>query len=45
MADVLRVVHYLNAFFGGVGGEAEAQTQANEEPPKHGFFRTAKGHL
>jgi betaine reductase len=26
MPDVLRIVHFLNAFFGGLGGEAEAQT-------------------
>src|SRR4029450_11449221 len=26
MANVLRVVHYLNAFFGGLGGEEEAHT-------------------
>jgi glycine reductase len=26
MTDVLRIVHFLNAFFGGVGGEAEAHT-------------------
>ncbi|MBM3223250.1 MAG: glycine/betaine/sarcosine/D-proline family reductase selenoprotein B [Candidatus Tectomicrobia bacterium] len=26
MPDMVRIVHYLNAFFGGVGGEAEAQT-------------------
>ena len=32
MADVLRVVHYLNAFFGGVGGEAEAHTPVSVHP-------------
>ena len=32
MADVLRVVHYLNAFFGGVGGEAEAHTPVSMQP-------------
>ncbi len=26
MTDVLRVVHFLNAFFGGLGGEEEAHT-------------------
>ena len=26
MPDVLRVVHYLNAFFGGLGGEEAAHT-------------------
>lgn len=26
MTTALRIVHYLNAFFGGIGGEAEAQT-------------------
>jgi len=26
MAEPLRVVHYINAFFGGLGGEEEAQT-------------------
>jgi len=26
MAEALRVVHYLNAFFGGLGGEEEAHT-------------------
>lgn len=26
MAGALRIVHYLNAFFGGIGGEAEAHT-------------------
>ncbi len=26
MAERLRVVHYLNAFFGGIGGEVEAHT-------------------
>jgi glycine reductase len=29
MAEALRVVHYLNAFFGGLGGEAEAHTPAS----------------
>jgi betaine reductase len=32
MADVLRVVHYLNAFFGGVGGEVEAHTPVSVQP-------------
>src|SRR5919201_6727550 len=26
MAELLRVLHYINAFFGGQGGEEEAQT-------------------
>ena len=32
MADVLRVVHYLNAFFGGLGGEEEAHTPVRVQP-------------
>ena len=26
MAEPLRVLHYINAFFGGLGGEEEAHT-------------------
>src|SRR5438128_1770156 len=32
MADTLRVVHYLNAFFGGLGGEEEAHTPLSVQP-------------
>ena len=32
MADVLRVVHYINAFFGGLGGEEEAHTPVSLQP-------------
>jgi glycine reductase len=32
MPDVLRVVHYLNAFFGGLGGEEEAHTPVSVQP-------------
>ena len=32
MPDVLRVVHYLNAFFGGLGGEEEAHTPVRVQP-------------
>ena len=32
MSDVLRVVHYLNAFFGGLGGEEEAHTPVRVQP-------------
>jgi glycine reductase len=32
MADALRVVHYLNAFFGGLGGEEEAHTPVRVQP-------------
>jgi glycine reductase complex component B subunit gamma len=39
MADVLRVVHYLNAFFGGVGGEAEAHTPVRMQPGALGSGR------
>ncbi len=32
MVDTLRVVHYLNAFFGGLGGEEEAHTPLRVQP-------------
>ena len=32
MPDILRVVHYLNAFFGGLGGEEEAHTPVSVHP-------------
>jgi glycine reductase complex component B subunit gamma len=32
MPDILRVVHYLNAFFGGLGGEEEAHTPVSVQP-------------
>src|SRR2546428_10451279 len=32
MANALRVVHYLNAFFGGLGGEEDAHTPVRVQP-------------
>src|SRR3989442_7782838 len=39
MADALRVVHYLNAFFGGLGGEEEAHTPLSVQPSPVGPAR------
>src|SRR5262249_11158243 len=39
MADALRVVHYLNAFFGGLGGEEEAHTPLRVQPGPGGRGR------
>ena len=48
MPDVLRIVHFLNAFFGGLGGEAEAQTpvrlQEGAVGPGRLLEQTLAGH-
>lgn len=48
MTEPLRIVHYLNAFFGGIGGEAEAQTPVSVHPgalgPGRALEQALAGH-
>ena len=45
MAEAIRVVHYLNQFFGGIGGEAQAYEPVQVKPGPVGPGRALQSAL